>query len=139
VRNEIDVTLRKYAPSEFVKIMASEGTLEERLTANYLNALEPDIFNCYVYKPEPVKPYGWQEAYELYKTTSEKLKSEAWRSLESKFSGYLKNVREIQSQNDSNLNFLHEMLSHFEKLGMKSNAEKVRNRIGQFRMISHAA
>ena len=156
---EIKTTLGKYEPNEFIKIMTSEGPMRERMTATYILALEPHCFEHYKPMLFPPQPPGYFEEHRKYKEEFEnitvhdeignKRKSLAWRKIHSKnrlyFEGYYdKKTGEkflgryaIEEINGSNKRFLEDMLAHFQEVGLKVHAEKVRVRILDFKQQNY--
>ncbi len=131
--------------NEFLAIMGDKTVpMIDRLTAVYVRALEKDCFDHYRPLQFPPVPSGWLEAHNAYQSIAEdkgdnKKKSDAWKVMLEKFSGYLKLRDQRKAENDSNLKFLTEMLEHFEKVGLTAHAEKVRNRLRHFESILVAA
>jgi len=126
--------LKNYEPNEFIKIMTGEGTVEEKITATYIRALEPDCFDFYVPRREPFRSKELQEEYQDYLNAPAEKKSDIWRRLTSQKEhiGYFKAKDEVDSENNSNLHFLTEMENHFKAVGLLAHAEKCRIRILDF-------
>jgi len=134
LKTETASLLSKYEPNEWLKIMRESSTVEEGITATYIRAMQPDCFNHYRWIRDPFPPQGWHQSHEVYLKVSGKgsEKSEAWRKLEEKYSGYIKACDGVRAANRSNKKFLEDMKAHFEKLGMLSYKQIVEERLQEF-------
>jgi len=122
---------------EFKEIMLQHDpknpvSLDERLTATYLRALKPDVFEGFKYHRKPPAPKGWNEDYQDYLTTPARDKSETWKLLENHYSGYIKAKSIAASENEGFLNFLKDGFEHLTKVGALSQAEQYKTRLEEF-------
>ena len=118
------------------KYHSGEYSLDDLLLETYLYALEPHCFNGYRYRPAPPKPLGFEADYQESKSVSGKnAQSEAWQALTKKYPGYFNALWDGQLANNSDWHFLREMLTFFEAHTMPSQADKVRQRLMEFRAI----
>ena len=123
------------ADNDFIKIRKEAKSLDELYMATYLRALKDDVFQEYAFKYPPSTPYGWQEAYEIYIGLDQKDKSGAWKNIQSRFSGYLKQSNTIQDENESNKHFLKEMFEFFKSNQMVPQANKCRMALSKHSLI----
>lgn len=75
------------------------------------------------------------EEYGIYATAKPSEKSEIWKDITFRFSGYLKACYEVKAENESDKKFLKDMMEYFEKIGMLSYAEKCREMLQGFEMV----
>lgn len=118
--------------SEFISILKERIPLEERLTAIYVRALKPGVWDGIRFKYDPAPPKGWLEDFTRYKTVDPNYREGAWKTMREKYYGYIKELEEIKAENDSNKFFLQEILEHFKKSSLPSFAEKVKQRLLEF-------
>jgi len=101
------------------------------MTAVFVRAMQPDIFDCY--KPRSIAaPLGWAEDYIELERLSGESKAAGWRALQTKYAKFIQARSEIKAANDSDEHFLNEMLSHFEKLGMLPYVHAIKSRLKDF-------
>ena len=113
--------------NDCMKIYREKGlSFEEKITAIYLRALEPDIFRDYKPKYEPAQPEGYLEDYQDYLSISaEDAKTKCWKKMLDKYKGYFKHLHEIQEDNWSNFCFLSEMRKFFSERKMMQQTAKI--------------
>lgn len=110
----------------------ADGGIDSKLTAVFIHALQT-YWRDYLPKARPRFPDGFERDHDAYLTLDEvPKKSEAWKLIQSKYSGYFKARYESIADDLSNLNFLKEAKAHFEKTGMIGNALKVGSMISKF-------
>lgn len=112
-----------------------ESRGEEMTMATYLRALEPDCFSQY--KPRIVyAPSEWAEAYADYLMVTNENKPKTWKVIREKFSGYIKARDIAKEKNESDKKFLMEMMDFFSARNMPLQAEKCRQNILEFKVVS---
>lgn len=124
--------LTQYSPNEFIRIMQEKAPLEDRLTALYVRALKPDVFELYRFQFEPAPPPGFLESLQTVKLLSSDQKSAGYKKLWEKYPGHMKVREEREQQNASNKAFLEEMLKHFQAVNAPLFAEKIKERLLEF-------
>ena len=134
LKSATEESLQSYKANEFMQIMFDRNvpSFEERLTAVYLRALQPDCFGQYRPRSLPLEPREWRDALEDYTMLSDANKPKAWQAIQTKFVGYLKARTQAESENDSDVYFLKQMLKHFEDLNLPKQAEIVKQRLWEF-------
>lgn len=135
--------MTSYLPSseanEFRRIMISGGDLDERLTATYLRALKPDVFNEMKFRRDPAPPSEWQRALASYRELDIAKRSDGWKELLKRFGGYITSRDEARSQNASDEFFLREMERHFLSKNMSTQAQQVKLRLYSFKQTHEVA
>jgi hypothetical protein len=122
--------LKSAGSSESYKIWKeTEGGLEEKMTANFMHALKT-YWREYLPKSRPSFPSGFEQDHDVYLNMNDlPKKSEAWKAILAKYSGYFSALHGVEAENISNLYFLKEARSHFEKIGMIDYAGRVKQLI----------
>lgn len=105
--------------------------MDEKLTAIYLLAIKR--LDTYVPIQRPIMPNGFDEVYQEYKMCNDKQeKAGIWKSVNEEYPSYFKELDRVDGENRSNINFLKEMITHFEKIGMNSKAEQVQLQLHKY-------
>lgn len=107
--------------------------MDSKLTAVFLYGLKTHGKD-YLPKANPIFPNGFEMDHNTYLSVNETpaKRSEAWKAILEKYSGYFAALWEVRAENLSNLHFLKEARNHFEKVGMEGNAMKVGTMIARF-------
>lgn len=119
--------------SESYKIWRENTSgMQESLTANFIYALK-NFWRDYLPKARPSFPQGFEIDHDQYLGIEELGKrSEAWKAIQAKYSGYFKNLHETEAENLSNLHFLKQAHEHFSRIGMIDYAGRVQGMIAKF-------
>lgn len=133
MRNETLESLPNTTSNEFMSIYRQATNMEEFYMANYLRALQDDVFNLYRALPAPFTPTGWNDAYQEYlEIDNPEIKAKIWKKIKDSFSGYLKARDTFTFENASNKYFLIQMKEFFQEKNMLPQVYKVRERLKEF-------
>ena len=127
----------RFVSNEWRKVWDGDGTTEEKLTATYIRALEPDCFDFYKPRCLPTAPESFSKEYENYNRADIEKKSELWKAMQSKYKKYFFEKELVESLNLSDEYFLKEMRTHFTNVGLLTHAEKCRLRIQEFEIETY--
>lgn len=138
-KNPVLRSLENFVPKEFLDILREESSYEEKMTAIYTKALEPDFFRFYRPSRMPSCPPGWAEEYQLYVSLKPQEKSSVWREMQLRFSGYMRSLEIAKAESLSNKSFLTDMYNFFDSKNMPFQKDMVNKRLLEFGELGMAA